>query len=101
MAAEKKLLDRMRETIRLRHYSKHTEGAYTKWVKRYILFHNKKHPKEMGALEIRAFLSNLAIDKNVATSTQKQARNAIQFLYREVLEMEIDLDKVENCVDQR
>lgn len=84
-----KLLDRLREAIRVRHYSIRTEEAYVDWVKRYIYFHNKRHPKEMGANEIAAFLSHLALERGVSASTQNQARSALLFLYREVLAIEI------------
>ncbi|WP_249268133.1 phage integrase N-terminal SAM-like domain-containing protein [Microcystis aeruginosa FBCC-A68] len=63
----------MRETIRLKHYSYRTEQTYLDWIKRYLLFHQKKHPREMGGEEIRAFLTHLAVDKNVAAATQNQA----------------------------
>ncbi len=84
-----KLLDQLRGAIRVRHYSIRTEEAYVDWVKRYIFFHNKRHPKEMGANEIAAFLSYLAIERGVSASTQNQARSALLFLYREVLAIEI------------
>ncbi|TRU52072.1 MAG: hypothetical protein EWV91_04325 [Microcystis aeruginosa Ma_QC_Ca_00000000_S207] len=85
----RKLLDVVRETIRLKHYSYRTEQTYLDWIKRYLLFHQKKHPREMGGEEIRAFLTHLAVDKNVAAATQNQALNAILFLYREVLKIEL------------
>ena len=84
-----KLLDRMREKIRIRHYSIRTEKAYIDWTKRYILFHNKRHPNEMGAPEIETFLTHLAMDRKVASSTQNQALSAILFLYKEVLETDL------------
>ena len=84
-----KLLDQLRGAIRVSHYSIRTEEAYVDWVKRYIFFHNKRHPKEMGANEIAAFLSYLAIERGVSASTQNQARSALLFLYREVLAREI------------
>jgi len=80
-----KLLDQVREVIRLKHYSLRTEETYVQWIKRYILSHHKRHPREMGAPEIQAFLSDLAVRLNVAASTQNQAMNALVFLYREVL----------------
>lgn len=83
-----KLLDKVRAVIRPKHYSLRTEEAYTQWIKRFILFHLKRHPREMGALEINQFLSHLAVKENVAASTQNQALSAILFLYREVLELE-------------
>jgi integron integrase len=82
----KKLLDRVRDAIRVKHYSIRTEQAYVNWIKRYILFHHKRHPQEMGASEIEAFLTHLAVNENVAASTQNQALSALLFLYREVLE---------------
>ncbi|WP_409885895.1 phage integrase N-terminal SAM-like domain-containing protein [Microcystis sp.] len=85
----RKLLDVVRETVRLKHYSYRTEQTYLDWIKRYLLFHQKKHPREMGGEEIRAFLTHLAVDKNVAAATQNQALNAILFLYREVLKIEL------------
>ena len=90
-----KLLDRLRTQIRLRHYSLRTEQTYVDWARRYILFHGKRHPKEMGAAELRDFLSHLAVDRNVAASTQNQAKSALLFLYREVLQIELPwLDEV-------
>ncbi len=86
----KKLLDRVREAIRLKHYSIRTEEAYVYWIKRYIFFHNKRHPREMGAPEIEAFLTHLAVKENVAASTQNQALSALLFLYREVLHQDLD-----------
>jgi len=85
----KKLLDQLREAIRIKHYSYSTEKTYVHWAKRYILFHNKRHPAEMGASEIEAFLSHLALEANVSASTQNQAFNAILFLYRNVLKIEL------------
>lgn len=84
-----KLLDQVAEKIRLKHYSKRTEQIYVQWIKRYILFHGKRHPKEMGKQEIEAFLSALAIERQVAASTQNQALSAILFLYKEVLQIEL------------
>ena len=81
----KKLLDRVRDTIRLKQYSNKTEGAYLIWIKQYILFHDNKHPQCMGASEVEAFLTYLAVDRNVAASTQNLAFSALLFLYREVL----------------
>ncbi len=83
-----KLLDRVRHEIRSRHYSYATEKSYVQWVKRFILFHDKRHPQEMGAEEIERFLSWLATARNVAAATQNQALHALLFLYREVLEIE-------------
>ena len=79
-----KLLGKVRQTIRQRHYSHQTEKSYIGWIKRYVLFQNKRHPKDMGKLEIEAFLTALAND-GVAATTQNQAFNAIMFLYNQVL----------------
>ncbi len=84
-----KLLDQVRQKIRLRHYSIRTEEAYVSWIRRFILFHNKKHPKDMGQKEVEAFLSYLAVERKVAASTQNQAFNAILFLYEKVLELDV------------
>jgi len=84
-----RLLDKLREVLRKRHYSYSTEEAYVKWAKRYILFHDKKHPADMGEKEISAFVSDLALNQNVAASTQNQALNAIVFLYKHVLEIDL------------
>ncbi len=80
-----KLLDRVRDRVRVLHYSIRTEGAYVQWIKRFILFHHKRHPQEMGAPELEMFLTHLAVDRDVAASTQNQALSAILFLYREIL----------------
>jgi integron integrase len=87
----KKLVDRVRDTIRVKHYSYKTEQSYVNWIVRYILYHNKRHPQEMGSKEIEEFLTHLAVERNVAASTQNQALQAILFLYREVLRQELDL----------
>jgi len=85
----KKLLDQVREVMRLKHYAYRTEETYVQWIRRYILFHNKRHPKEMGRPEIEAFLTDLAVNQQVAASTQNQALNAVLFLYHKVLGIEI------------
>ncbi len=85
----KKLLDQVRDALRLKHYSIRTEQAYTDWITRYILFHNKRHPGEMGAPEIETFLTHLAVNRHVAASTQNQALSALLFLYREVLAIDL------------
>jgi integron integrase len=82
----KRLLDQVREKIRIKHYSIRTEQAYISWIKRFILFHHKRHPNEMGKQEIEAFLTHLAKNLNVASSTQNQAFNALLFLYNQVLD---------------
>jgi len=84
-----KLLTRLREALRFRRYSLKTEKAYVHWAKRYIYFHGKRHPQDMGAKEVTAFLNHLANDGHVAASTQNQALSALLFLYREVLEVEL------------
>jgi integrase len=85
-----KLLDRVREAIRIKHYAYRTEQTYVYWIRRYILFHNKQHPQEMGSAEIEVFLSYLAINERVSTSTQNQALSALLFLYRSVLQQELE-----------
>jgi integron integrase len=84
-----KLLDQVSDALRLKHYSYRTEQTYKDWIKRYILFHGKRHPKDMGVQEIQAFLTHLAVEKNVSASTQNQALSAILFLYRHILHQEI------------
>jgi site-specific recombinase XerD len=84
-----KLLDQVRQAIRTRHYSPKTEESYVHWIKRFIFFHNKRHPAEMSEKEIAQFLSSLASELHVSASTQNQALNAILFLYRDVLRKEI------------
>lgn len=91
MSEPKKLLDQVSEALRTKHYAYRTEQTYVDWIKRYILFHKKRHPKDMGANEIREFIAYLATERKVATSTQNQALSAILFLYRTVLEKEIIL----------
>jgi integrase len=86
---EPKLLDQLRDKIRLKHYSIRTEKAYIDWNRRFILFHNKKHPKDMGRGEVEQFLTFLAVKRKVASSTQNQALSAILFMYKEVLGIEL------------
>lgn len=88
----RKLLDRVRDQVRVKHYSYRTEETYVQWIRRFILFHNKRHPSEMGGDEVNAFLTHLAVHENVAASTQNQALSAILFLYREVLQQELNLN---------
>lgn len=80
-----RLLDRLREALRSRHYSRRTEAAYCQWVKRFVFFHNVRNPAEMGEREINAFLSHLALKGKVSASTQNQALSALLFLYRNAL----------------
>jgi len=91
-----KLLDQVRDRIRVKHYSIRTETQYVQWVKRFILFHNKRHPQEMGTTEVEAFLTHLAVDGHVSASTQNQALSGLLFLYKEVLG--IDLPWLNNVV---
>ena len=84
-----RLLDQMRGKIRLKHYSLRTEQAYVDWIKRFVLHFDKRHPAEMGAPEVEAFLTHLAVQGKVAASTQNQAKAALLFLYREVLEQDL------------
>ncbi len=93
-----KLLDRVRDVLRRKHYSFRTEQTYTDWIRRYILFHNKRHPAEMGEAEVTQFLTSLARDGKVAASTQNQALSALLFLYQQVLKQEIGwLEAVERA----
>ena len=85
-----RLLDQVRDALRVGHYSIRTEDTYIQWIRRFILFHGKRHPAEMGEAEITAFLTHLAVAKNVASSTQNQALSAILFLYKVVLKQELD-----------
>lgn len=90
LARPPRLLDRVREVCRVRHFSLRTEDAYVGWIRRFILFHAKRHPSEMGAAEINAFLTSLAVEGQVAASTQNQARCALLFLYKAVLEVKLE-----------
>jgi integrase len=90
----KKLLDQVREAIRIKHYSFRTEQTYVEWIKRFILFHHKRHPAEMGAPEVQAFISFLAVERHVAASTQKQALGAVLFLYRHVLNQPVEVPDI-------
>jgi len=94
----KKLLHEVRDIMRLRHYSLRTERSYCDWIKRYIHFHNKRHPRDMKEVEVTQFLTHLARDMNVSASTQNQALSALLFLYKQVLKQEIGwLDNVERA----
>src|SRR5215471_8562538 len=84
-----KLLDRVRQTMRTNRYSPRTEQVYVDWIKRYIRFHGIRHPQDMGAEEVKDFLSHLATKMNVAASTQNQAFSALLFLYQEVLKQRL------------
>jgi integron integrase len=93
-----RLLDRVRDKIRIKHYSIRTEQAYLDWIERFIRFHGKRHPAELAPLEVEAFLTDLAVVRRVAASTQNQAKSALLFLYKEVLDLELPwLDRVEKA----
>ena len=94
-----RLLDQVRHVLRLRHYSLRTEECYVQWIVRFIRFHNQRHPRDMGAAEVAQFLSDLAVHGRVAASTQNQALNALVFLYKQVLE--IDLGRFETVRARR
>lgn len=87
-----RLMDQVTETLRFYHYAYSTEKSYVQWILRYIRFNNRRHPKDMGKLEIERFLSHLAINRNVSLATQNQAFNAILFLYKHVLKIQIDAE---------
>src|SRR5215472_4478031 len=84
-----RLLACVRDKIRLKHYSIRTEQAYVEWIKRFILFHGKRHPRTLGADEVEALLTDLAVARQVAAPTQNQAKSALLFLYKEVLDTEL------------
>ncbi len=88
---KRRLLDEVREVIRIKNYSYRTEKSYIRWIRKFILFHQKRHPQDMAELEIRQFLNYLADNQKVAASTQNQALSAILFLYKWVLQKEIGL----------
>ena len=93
-----RLLDQVRDRIRLKHYSIRTEETYVDWIRRFILFHGKRHPREMGAAEVEAFLTHLAVRGRVSASTQNQAKSALLFLYKEVLGEALPwLDNIQNA----
>ena len=83
------MLDRVRHKIRVKHYSIRTEKAYVDWVRRYVHFHGLRHPEGLGAQEVEAFLTHLAVEGNVAAATQNQAKSALLFLYKEVLGIDL------------
>jgi len=84
-----RLLDQVRDAIRARHYSHRTERAYAGWIRRFVLFHALRHPKDMGGAEVTAFLTHLAVERRVSASTQNQAMSALLFLYKHVLEVDL------------
>jgi len=89
MASAPRLFDLVRERIRVKHYSYRTEKTYLQWIRRFILFHGKQHPRDLGGEQVQAFLNYLAVQRKVAASTQNQALSALLFLYREVLDVEL------------
>ena len=102
MAAARGLLEVAREKMRTRHFSLRTEQAYLQWIRRYVTFHGRRHPRELGAPEVEVFLSHLAVDRKVSASTQNQAMQALLFLYRQVLEVELPwLENVTRAVQPR
>ena len=88
------LIQRYREELQVRHYARRTVQTYEQWLRRFLRFHSLRHPREMGSAEVNAFLSHLAVDLNVSPSTQNQALSALLFLYRELLERDLELDGV-------
>jgi integron integrase len=84
-----RLLDQVRQILRLRHYALRTEECYLQWITRFILFHHKRHPRDMNAAEVEQFLTDLAVHGHVSASTQNQALNALVFLYKQVLEIDL------------
>jgi integron integrase len=102
VAQAPKLLEQLRNKVRLKHYSIRTEHVYVDWARRFILFHNKRHPKQMGAPEVAAFLTHLAVERHVSASTQNQAKSALLFLYKHVLAIDLPwLDDVESAKPSR
>ena len=102
MPGSPKLLDQVRTTCRRLHYSLHTERAYVRWIKRFVLFHGTVHPREIGARDVEAFLNHLAVDREVAASTQNQALNALVFLYRRVLKVDLgEMEGIERASRRR
>lgn len=87
--SEPKLLDQLRGRLRVKHYSIRTEQAYVDWVRRFVLFHDKRHPRGLGQIEVETFLTDLAVRRRVSASTQNQAKSAILFLYKEVINKEL------------
>jgi integron integrase len=97
-----RFLDQLRAELRVRHYSLRTEGVYVDWARRFILFHDKRHPNTMGAAEVRAFLTHLAVERGVSASTQNQAKAALLFLYKQMLAIELPwLDEVVRAKESR
>ena len=101
MQVKKKLLDMVRDKVRFKHYSMSTEKTYVHWIKHYIFYHQKRHPKDMGKSEMEAYLTHLAVDKKVSPSTQNQAFSALLFLYKEVLGVDVSEWKYKHCEHRR
>ena len=100
--AEKKLLDQVSDVARFKHLSLRTENTYRNWIKRFVFFHGKRHPRELDGTAVRAFLTHLAVNEHVAASTQNQAFNALLFLYKQVLQMDFpDITGVERARQSR
>src|SRR5580693_10120814 len=94
MVAGRGLLQVAREKMRTRHFALRTEQAYQQWIRRYVTFHGRRHPRDLGASAVEIFLTYLAVDRKVSASTQSQALQALLFLYRQVLD--VDLPWLEN-----
>ena len=94
MSPAPRLLDQVREAARVRHLSYRTEQAYVAWIRRFIVFHGRRHPAGMGGPEVEAFLTHLASDRNVAAATQNQALSALLFLYQQVLGQETEYEHI-------
>jgi integron integrase len=98
LPSQPRLLDQVRDRIRLKHYSIRTEDTYVEWIRRFVFFHGKRHPRELGAAEVEGFLTHLAVQGRVSASTQNQAKSALLFLYKEVLGAELPwLDNIETA----
>jgi len=89
-----RLIQRYREELQVRHYARRTVNTYEQWLRRFLRFHRMRHPREMGSAEVKGFLSHLAVDQKVSASTQNQALAALLFLYRELLERDLELEGV-------
>jgi len=98
-APKPRFLDELRAAMRVRQYSLRTEHAYVDWARRFIVFHGKRHPRDMGAAEVEAFLSHLATERNISAATQQQARSALLFLYKALLQ--VDLPWLDDVVSAR
>jgi site-specific recombinase XerD len=95
------LIQRYREELQARHYARRTVETYEQWLRRFLRFHQLRHPREMGSAEVNAFLTHLAVDGQVSASTQNQALSALLFLYRELLERDLDLEGVVRARQKR